>query len=286
MDDLDRLYRRLVHNIRANRPEYLQIPFTVRELYEQIIPYRHNRRELAIETNDDYEVAVARLLSGERGYLQGDPAMHEELRRELASPTGDPGVFKDYGDSTISLTPSATDARTPAAGTVAAGMKTPVPSVAVGAAAAPAANAPVANAPPPQAAPTGPSAPAAPPSRPPAAAAPTNPAASAPTPSAPTPSTPTPSTTSAVPATADSSATAPQPAETAAPEGVPSLLSSLSHIDVPTGCRFCGGTLPEGRDVNYCPHCGENLHTKRCPACGAEMDTSWGFCVTCGRKAG
>jgi hypothetical protein len=66
---------------------------------------------------------------------------------------------------------------------------------------------------------------------------------------------------------------------------VPSLLQSLSAIDVPTGCRFCGGTLPDGRETNYCPHCGENLRTRRCPACGSEMDTSWKFCVTCGRAA-
>lgn len=261
MDDLDRLYRRLVHNIRANRPEYLQIPFTVRELYEQIIPYRHNRRELGIETNDDYEIAIARLLAGERGYLQGDPTMQEQLRRELASPTGDPGVFKDHGDATVSLTPAASDARTPVAGVGVAGTQTPVEAVPAMAASTP-------------------------------SAAPSPAAASAPAP-APAPASPnTPITGDAAPAvqsapvqTADA-----QPSATStavAPEvHVPSLLSSLSHIEMPTGCRFCGGTLPEGRDANYCPHCGENLHTKRCPACGAEMDTSWAFCVTCGRKAG
>lgn len=258
MDDLDRLYRRLVHNIRANRPEYLQIPFTVRELYEQIIPYRHNRRELGIETNDDYEIAVARLLSGERGYLQGDPAMQEQLRRELASPTGDPGVFKDHGDATVSLTPAASDARTPVAGVSAAGMKTPVQS-------APGVAAPAM---------------ASTPSAAPAAAPPDNPA---PRDAAPAPQSAPPQ--SAPPQTADARPSA-APATAASEAQVPSLLSSLSHIEMPTGCRFCGGTLPEGRDANYCPHCGENLHTKRCPACGAEMDTSWGFCVTCGRKAG
>ena len=79
----------------------------MRELYEQIVPYRHNRRELAIETNDDYETAVARLLSGERNYVTADPAMQESLQRELASPTGDPGVFKDYANATLTLTAAA-----------------------------------------------------------------------------------------------------------------------------------------------------------------------------------
>jgi len=230
MDDLDRLHRRLVHNVRATRPEYLKIPFSVRELYEQIVPYRHNRRELAIETNDDYETAVARLLSGERGYVVADPVMQESLRRELASPTGDPGVFKDYADASVTLTAAAELALTPVLGTLAAGMKTPASinerteereemSASQGALAAF---------------------------------------------DAMSPATVTPSVT---------------------PPPVPTLLESLSSIEVPTGCRFCGGTLPEGRETNYCPHCGENLRTRRCPACGSEMDTSWKFCVTCGRAA-
>lgn len=230
MDDLDRLHRRLVHNIRATRPEYLKIPFSVRDLYEQIVPYRHNRRELAIETNDDYETAVARLLSGERDYVTADPAMQESLRRELASPTGDPGVFKDYADASLTLTDAAEAARTPATGTAAAGLNTPVPAF-----------------------------------------------------------DPIPRHAEMTPsqsAVAAFDAMSPAMVAPAAPTTpVPSLLESLSPIDVPTGCRFCGGTLPEGRETNYCPHCGENLRTRRCPACGAEMDASWKFCVTCGRTA-
>src|SRR2546423_2166109 len=72
MDDLDRLFLRLVQNLRAGYPEYLTHPFEVAELYQSVVPYRHNRRELAIDTNGDYETALLRLLSGERGYLQGD----------------------------------------------------------------------------------------------------------------------------------------------------------------------------------------------------------------------
>jgi hypothetical protein len=232
MDDLDRLYRRLVHNVRATRPEYLTIPFSVRELYEQIVPYRHNRRELAIETIDDYETAIARLLSGERGYVVADPAMQESLRRELASPTGDPGIFKDFADSTITLSPVAASALTPVPGTVAAGMNTPA---SIDERASRGTSAPEMSA--------GQSAVAA---------------FDAMSPAAVTPS--------------------------AAPPAA-SLLESLANVDVPGGCRFCGGTLPEGRETNYCPHCGENLRTRRCPACGAEMDASWKFCVTCGRAA-
>ena len=232
MDDLDRLYRRLVHNVRATRPEYLTIPFSVRELYEQIVPYRHNRRELAIETNDDYETAIARLLSGERAYVVADPAMQESLRRELESPTGDPGIFKDYADATITLSAAAVTVQTPVPGTVAAGMNTPASiddrdDRTHGASKHPESEG----------------------------------------------------------AVAAFDAMSPGAVEPSATPPTASLLESLSNADVPEGCRFCGGTLPEGRDTNYCPHCGENLRTRRCPACGAEMDTSWKFCITCGRAA-
>ena len=89
MDDLDRVFHRLVSNIRHRHSEYLTLPFTVQELYETLIPYRHHRRELGIETNQDYEIAVARLLSGERDYLLADQAMRDKLVAELKSGHGD-----------------------------------------------------------------------------------------------------------------------------------------------------------------------------------------------------
>src|SRR5256885_13438822 len=74
MDDLDRLFQRLVHNIRNGHAEYLSVPFTVQELYDTLVPYRHYRRDLGIETNQDYEAAVTRLLAGEKGDVRADKA--------------------------------------------------------------------------------------------------------------------------------------------------------------------------------------------------------------------
>ncbi|HUF30449.1 MAG TPA: hypothetical protein VMM77_07255, partial [Gemmatimonadaceae bacterium] len=71
MDDLDRLFILLVERTRTQYPDHLTDPFEVAELYQSLIPYRHFRRELGIETNGDYELALVRLLAGERGYLQG-----------------------------------------------------------------------------------------------------------------------------------------------------------------------------------------------------------------------
>ncbi|HEY4735165.1 MAG TPA: zinc ribbon domain-containing protein, partial [Gemmatimonadaceae bacterium] len=57
-----------------------------------------------------------------------------------------------------------------------------------------------------------------------------------------------------------------------------------ASMEVAEGCRFCGGTLPEGRAVTYCPHCGQNLSAKHCAGCGAELDPIWKFCINCGKK--
>ncbi|MBA3656626.1 MAG: zinc ribbon domain-containing protein [Gemmatimonadaceae bacterium] len=110
MDDLDRLFQRLVHSIRLRHPEYLTMPFTVQELHEDLVPYRHHRRELGIETNQDYEAAVSRLLSGERGYLRGDLAMQEKLSANQKEKVPDTGAFRDYASAKVNLAPDALEA--------------------------------------------------------------------------------------------------------------------------------------------------------------------------------
>jgi hypothetical protein len=57
--------------------------------------------------------------------------------------------------------------------------------------------------------------------------------------------------------------------------------SDSDHCD----CHFCGGTLPNGRSITYCPYCGLDLTVRHCPACSTELERSWRFCVTCGRQA-
>ncbi len=50
-------------------------------------------------------------------------------------------------------------------------------------------------------------------------------------------------------------------------------------------CGYCGGDLPVGRTVIFCPHCGQNVGVVHCPVCGTELDVGWRFCITCGREA-
>lgn len=103
MDDLDRIFQRLVQNVRNGFPEYLSRPFEVAELYQNLIPYRHNRRELGIEANQDYEAALCQLLAGERGYLTGDEDMQGAIRRELASPNPNTAIFREFAASRVAL---------------------------------------------------------------------------------------------------------------------------------------------------------------------------------------
>lgn len=55
----------------------------------------------------------------------------------------------------------------------------------------------------------------------------------------------------------------------------------ISHS---TPCSYCGGSLPVGRTVLFCPHCGQNVGVVHCPTCDAELDVGWRFCISCGQK--
>jgi hypothetical protein len=107
MDNVDRMYRHLVRTIRAKFPQYLAQPFDVSELHQTILPYRLHRRELGLETNEDYEITLTELLSGSRDYLIVDDAIRSELRAQLASNNPDPSAFKQFGGSHVALSPVA-----------------------------------------------------------------------------------------------------------------------------------------------------------------------------------
>ena len=238
MDSLDRLFRHLVRSIRASYPQYLSQPFEVAELYQTIMPYRHHRRELGLDTNQDYEMALLELLSGARGLLVVDDQMRDALKRVLASPNPDPGAFREFATSQVALSPDAVRQ-------LDAGAEAATTARTSGAASAPTRA---------QAVP-----------RPaPARASATATAAKAPTATAETPIT-----------------------RSSAPTIAMSTPHTSNGIAVGNGetCRYCGGALPEGRRVVFCPHCGQNLTVVNCLACGTELELGWKYCTSCGRPA-
>lgn len=280
MDELERLYRRLVHNLRAGFPELLTRSFEVSQLYQQVVPYRTNRRELAFDSNEDYELALMQLLAGLRGYLSGDAEMQKVMRQELASPNPDLGAFRVYATAMVTLSPEplralgrhqgVSEASRPAAMAMSPGAQASLAGRATeavdvsreGATVPPPATrgeprAPVSATPAHAPKPT-----AAPPSAPPVAAP-----AATPPPDAPPRRPP-----------------APPPAGTGTPMAAPRAPTPLAMAGA--ACRYCGGGLPEGRRVTFCPSCGHNLTVQHCPACATELEVGWSFCITCGRGVG
>jgi hypothetical protein len=104
MDDLDRLFRHLVNHLATEAPERLRSPFEIAELYQNIIPYRGHRRSLKLDSIEDYEMALLRLLSGERGYAAVEPVnVQETFVLESESVNPNPGAFRDFAAATVRL---------------------------------------------------------------------------------------------------------------------------------------------------------------------------------------
>lgn len=94
---VERLHRCLVEAILQTRPEGLERPVTVAEIYQDLAPYRAVRSILQVEINADYEHALLRLLAGENGYVRLEPEdAQKELRRELRSPDPNVGLFRKF----------------------------------------------------------------------------------------------------------------------------------------------------------------------------------------------
>ena len=103
-DDLDRLFERLVSVLADDAPGRLAVPFAAAEVYERLVPYRSNRSILKVATRQDYEMAVLRLLAGERGYASLQPAeVREALEREAGEKNPDTGLFRQFPDAVLSL---------------------------------------------------------------------------------------------------------------------------------------------------------------------------------------
>lgn len=106
-DVLDRFLEALVERITVTRPEYLTGPFTVAEIYQDLVPYRSHRNLIGVEMSGDYEDALARMLSGEGDYLLLDSeAAQRELQVELSSPNPNTALFREFAAVDVRLHPS------------------------------------------------------------------------------------------------------------------------------------------------------------------------------------
>lgn len=246
-DELERLFRALVLRVRDVRPENLSRPFEVADILRTFVPYRATRAEVGVETAEDYEVLIVRLLSGEGGFVFCDEVLQEDLRRELDSGNPDLRALQAYGTAKVTLAQHA--------------MRQILESA-------------------PAREPEGPASAASavhPPAKPKAVTH------SAGLESLPTPLTPVPGDLGeAIGSASDGRA---RHSFRARASRIPDPTAEATSRAPRPGCRFCSQPLPEGREVTFCPHCGQNLKVRRCPGCSAEMDLGWKFCVSCGRVA-
>ncbi|MHB8839136.1 MAG: zinc ribbon domain-containing protein, partial [Gemmatimonadaceae bacterium] len=265
-DQLERLFRILVRRIRDLRPEHLSRAFEVGEILRTFVPYRSTRVEVGVETAEDYEVLILRLLSGERGLLFADDAMQEDLRHELDSGNPDLRALHAYGTARVTLAQHAMrqvlESATASAPETRVSEPTPAPST--------------------DGVPGGEHG---------ASDVPHEVAAGRERGGRDHAMHAPPSGPSEISAALDAiqRQLPPTLAELGEALGTagesksrPSYVARGTHIPDPTadaaartprpGCRFCGQMLPEGRTVTFCPHCGQNLKVHRCPGCSAEVD--------------
>lgn len=226
MTKVERMYRHLVRTVRTKYTPLLTQPFEVGELYQTILPYRLHRRELGLETNQDYELTLLELLSGAHGYLVVDDRMRDTLAAQLIAAEPDVSLIRKFASEHVAFAPEAlhrleADARATGAQAVVRGSTPLRPR-------------------------TG----------------------------------PTRTGSGAMPAI-PVAPTAGLPSETHARRTPPPVEVTSGEL-----CTFCKGELPAGRQISFCPHCGQDLTVLHCPACGAELERGWKFCVTCGRTAG
>jgi len=240
-----RFFKVLVEEIRARRPDDLRAPFTVAEIYQNLIPYRTHRDRLGVEINGDYENTILHLLAGPEDYLIVDsPHALREMREELAAPNPNTGLYREYAAADVRVNPeklASVEAVGPSTGEAApthqvelmemdAG-RPPVPSPG-GVAEVTAAGNGVEEPPVARVAPAAPAAPVAP--------------------------------------------TVP---------GIVSTVMDGDGVAHPSACRWCGGSLPGRPDVNFCPFCGTDIRVVPCPTCGEELSPDWRFCIACGTEA-
>jgi hypothetical protein len=116
-DILERFHRALVEEIQTQRPEYLTGPFTVAEIYQNLVPYGSHRDRIGVHMNGDYEDALLRLLAGEGGYLilESEPALRD-LRAELDTANPNTGLYREYAAVDVRLNHASLDLALLAAG--------------------------------------------------------------------------------------------------------------------------------------------------------------------------
>ena len=264
MAELIRFARLLVERLTATK-EGVHHPVSLDQIRETLLPYRTHRNALDLSSIEDYETVLLRLAAEERGFVKTlPPAAAERCRKELAIASPDLSLLDEVGEATVQIG-AASLARIMAEDAVEA-MSTRAPVREYALVEENDVERPISNdvmAPPatviPSQAPKRPAAPREEIER--------KPSRKPPAPPAEKPKEP-PARTAKGPAA--------QPPRT--PEA-PMPVSTPAASDT---CRHCRNPVPTGRQVVFCPWCGQRLIPFTCERCQTELDSEWRHCITCG----
>jgi hypothetical protein len=280
-DVLGRFHNVLVREIRTNNPDYLDGPFSVAEIYQNLVPYRTHREEIGVEINADYEHALLQLLVGDGDYLTIESrTARQEIREELDSPNPNTGLYRDFAAADVRLNPEKV-------GETLVGLEGPEIEAVDEMGSAPEA---------PDLLPaldeegeealeefslenenemdeeagevdsedlpfevSGPEE---------------------------LPQEDSPALDGEEPVGEES---APVELESAPVEleSAPAELESAPaelELDSPGNCPWCRENLPHRERVQFCPFCGSNVQLVPCPECGQELELNWRFCIACGTE--
>ena len=263
-DVLDRFLAALVQQITVLRPEYLTGPFTVAEIYQDLVPYRSHRDLIGVEMNGDYEDALARMLSGEGDYLLLDSEVaRRELQEELTSLNPNTALFREFAAMDVRLHPS----RVPlGAGT---GPEVPAEALEVDTIDAEVAGKRAEDS---------------------DMELETEVEAEVPVEVPQPPSDERAHGPRSEPGRSDEDGVVGHIETVAAPPLV--SLSEPTHDradstevgpgDVMTVCHWCREDLPVRDSIHFCPFCGSDLRPSPCHECGEAMEARWQFCASCG----
>ena len=258
---LERFHRALIEEIQTQRPEYLTAPFTVAEIYQNLVPYGSHRDRIGVEMNGDYEDALIRLLAGEGGYLilDSEHALRD-LKSELEGANPNTGLYREFAavdvrlnQAYLDLSAAAMDQLPDLVEELDAEDPTPLSELA-----------------PDPGNPTPEDLGIVPPGvdifdDEPAAAGPGQPMF--------LPDEERPRDRLA-PEFVEETPVMTPPSE---PSRAPALVSGP--------CAWCDSPLPDRDDLNFCPHCGVDVTHVPCTACGSAIEAGWRFCISCGSQA-
>lgn len=108
MTDLERFFDRLVRNLVATDAARLRRPVPILEIKTALLPYRSNRRALGLETNDEYEELLIRLVAEEGGLVTTSPSdVAEWCQRQMASLSPDLSGIPGQSSATVTVRPDA-----------------------------------------------------------------------------------------------------------------------------------------------------------------------------------